>query len=106
MIGADRFVNSLPEASQIKHATQRYRDGISDIDMWNFDSFLADSIVAGCQWHLDNAQTGPWHIDPDEWRVILVEIRDGFAKRDGFGVPKPSKRAWKLLRKNFRYFWD
>lgn len=106
VIGADRFIDSVPESTAKLHATQRYRDGISEVDMWNLDCFISDVIVAGCQWHLDNGQGGPWHLDPDEWRLILVDIRDGFAKRDEFGAPMPSKSVWKLLRKNFRFFWD
>ena len=107
MIGADRFIDKLDAPLQAKHAMQRYGEGISEIDMWNFDSFLADVIVAGCNWYIDNALTTPWSLDKEEWDAILVEIRDGFASRDAAGLLKPpSKKVWKLLRDNFQHFWD
>lgn len=106
MIGADRFVDALPPAAAAKHATQRYARGISDIDMWNFDVFLADAIVYACDWHMRQGNTSPWHVEKGEWENILNVIRDGFAARDEWGNTNPPKRAWNLLRKNFRYFWD
>lgn len=106
MIGADRFVENLSPDMASKHATQRYTGGISEIDMWNFDRFLADVIVAGCNWHMVNGQTSPWHLEQKEWHAILTEIRDGFLREDSNGVADPPKRAWKLLRKHYRNFWD
>lgn len=106
MLGADRFIDHLDSVTAAKHATQRYQRGISDIDMWNFDRFFADVIVAGCDWHIANAQTSPWHLEQKQWHSILQEIREGFSRSDSSGAPKPTKRAWKLLRKNYRYFWD
>jgi hypothetical protein len=106
MVGADSFVGNLDPGQQSQHATQRYMRGYSDIDMWNFDSFLADVIVAGCDWHIANAKTTPWHLEPGEWVEILQEIRAGFVRRGENLAPDPPKRAWKLLRKNFMHFWD
>lgn len=106
MIGADRFIDHLDDATAKKHVTQRYLHGISDIDMWNFDRFFADVIVAGCDWHLIHAQTSPWHLEESEWHAILSEIRIGFSRVDSSGAPNPPKRAWKLLRKHYRNFWD
>lgn len=106
MIGADRFIDNKDDAVQKKHATQRYARGFSDVDMWNFDVFLADVIVFGCQYHIDRARTAPWHMDHDEWLGVLIKIRDSFASRDYSGAPAPSKEAWRLLRKHFQYLWD
>lgn len=106
MLGADRFVAQLSVDQQKVHATERYSKGISEIDMWNFDSYLADVIVAGCEWHLARGNTSPWHLEVSQWQAILTEIRDGFAERDALGIPNPPKSAWKALRRNFKYFWD
>lgn len=89
---------------QTRHATQRYLRGLSDIDMWNFDRFLADVIVAGCDWYIENGKTSPWHLPEDQWKTILWEIRDGFAS--GSVEPNPPLSAWEALRDNFKYFWD
>lgn len=105
-LGADRFVADLDPATVSKHVGQRYAYGISEIDMWNFDKFFADVIVAGCEWHLKFAQTTPWHLERDAWQEVLEQIRDGFSRVDSFGAPNPPKRAWKLLRKHYRNFWD
>lgn len=106
IIGADRFINDLEPHRQSLHATQRYERGYSDIDMWNFDGFLADVIAAGCQWMIDEGMTVPCILDDGEdWYVILAEIRDGFSCRED-NAPVPPKRAWKLLRKYFNYMWD
>lgn len=106
MIGADKFINDLDDASQKLHATQRYQRGYSDIDMWNFDVLFADLIVEGCNWMIKHGATSPWKLDPVEWHDILMEIRAGFISRDGNGAPNPSKETWRLLRKHFRYMWD
>ena len=108
MIGADRFLHNLDDARQKLHVTQRYERGISDIDMWNFDSFLADAIVAACDYYLsDKAATGgPWNKEPEEWKNILTTIRDGFSRRDDAGICQPPRWAWDLLRDNFHGFWD
>lgn len=106
MIGADRFMDNKDDAIVKKHATQRYQRGFSDIDMWNFDVFLADVIVVGCQYHIDQGSTSPWHLDYEKWKDILITIRDSFASRDESGAPAPSKEAWRLLRKHFQYLWD
>lgn len=105
-IGADSFINELDDEQQAKHATQRYVQGFSDFDMWNFDSFLASVIVAGCEWHIAKAKTVPAHVDREEWVDILTEIRDGFTRLGGELAPSPPKRAWKLLRKHFVHLWD
>lgn len=105
-IGADRFVNDLAAHDQARHATQRYRRGYSDMDMWNFDTFLADIIVAGCNWMIHEAMTIPTVIDDgEEWHAILAEIRDGFSSRED-NAPTPPDAAWELLRKYFNYMWD
>lgn len=106
MLGADRFIDHLTAAQQTAHVTQRYRRGISDIDMWNFDTFLADVIVAGCDWMIANGNTSPWKLADEEWHDILAEIREGFSRRGDDGAPKPPKKAWRLLRDNYRFFWD
>jgi hypothetical protein len=106
MIGADRFVNSMTEWQQKRHATQRYESGISEIDMWNFDVFLADVIVAGCERMIAKSSTIPGHLSESEWHAILTEIRDGFTLSRKTGEPKPKKKHWKLLRGNFHYLWD
>ena len=106
LIGADRFVDDLEPLQQATHATQRYQRGYSDIDMWNFDGFLADVIVAGCNWMINEAMTTPTVIDDEEdWHAILVEIRDGFSSRQD-NAPTPPDSAWELLRKYFNYMWD
>lgn len=108
MIGADSWITNSDVKNSVasSHATQRYLRGYSDADMWNFDCFLADVIVAGCEWHIENSITNPWKIIQDDWTAILSEIRDGFSRRDSEGMCNPPKRAWKLLRDNFQYFWD
>lgn len=106
MIGADKFADHLDNATAKKHATQRYQHGYSEVDMWNFDTFLADVIVAGCQWHIDSSHTLPGHLEQEEWKAVLIEIRNGFLLRDSGGAPNPPKSAWKLLRKYYRYMWD
>jgi hypothetical protein len=106
VIGADKFIKDLTEGQQKTHANQRYSQGLSDIDMWNFDVFLADVIVAGCDWMLENSQTSPWKPGEGDWNAILREIREGFASRDDNDAPNPKKRHWKLLRENFKYMWD
>lgn len=107
MIGADNFVNDLEPHRQSLHATQRYQQGFSDIDMWNFDYFLADVIVAGCNWMIAEGKGTPVVLDSGEdWNAILKEIRDGFSHRDDTSELNPPKRAWKLLRKYFKYMWD
>ena len=106
MIGADRFVANLDSATAKKHATQRYQYGISEVDIWNLDTFIADAIAAGCQAYIDKPVSCPSHLTREEWRQRLVEIRNGFLRRDSNGAPNPPKRTWKLLRKNFKYLWD
>ena len=106
VIGADRFVDHLDPEQAKKHATQRYQRGYSDIDMWNFDTFLADVIVVGCQSHIHGSIACPSHMTREEWRQTLIDIRNGFLRRDSNGAPNPPKAAWKLLRKNFKYLWD
>lgn len=105
-IGADSFIAELDDEQQTKHVTERYVRGFSDLDMWNFDSFLASVVVAGCEWHIRNAKTTPAHLDREEWVDILTEIRDGFTCRGEEFAPDPPKRAWKLLRKHFMLLWD
>lgn len=105
-IGADRFVDDLEAHDQARHATQRYQRGFSDIDMWNFDTFLADIIVAGCNWMIDEAISIPTFVgDLEDWHLILAEIRDGFATRKD-DAPAPPDSAWELLRRYFNYMWD
>lgn len=106
MIGADKFINDAKPDIQARHATQRYLNGVSDVDMWNLDCLIADVIVAGCNWYLENGQTAPWHLPKDEWDEILVTIRDGFAVRNECGAPEPPEPAWECLKHNFRFFWD
>jgi hypothetical protein len=109
MIGADRFVHKLMDARQAQHATQRYTRGYSDIDMWNFDVFLADLIVAGCTWFLSNAPhtQGPASMDRSQWLDELMVIRTAFASRDVFGgMVEPTDEAWALLKRHFGNFWD
>ena len=106
MIGADKFVHELRDDRQTLHAYQRYTQGISDIDMWNFDVFLADVIVFACNWHMESGETSPWHLDRDEWTRVLTIIRDGFAIRNEFDVPQPTDEAWQLLKDNFKHLWD
>lgn len=105
-IGADKFIHKLNDESQTRHATQRYQRGFSDIDMWNFDGFIADLIVAGCDWMIANGVTSPWKLDEGDWHDILRKIKEGFTYRNEFDVPDPPKDTWRLLRKNFRYMWD
>lgn len=105
-IGADKFIDKLNERTQKLHAEQRYTRGFSDIDMWNLDGFIADVIVAGCDWMLANGANYPSKRKPDEWLLILQSIRDGFASRNEFDVPDPPKATWRLLRKNFKNLWD
>lgn len=106
MIGADKFIDELEPHRQSLHATQRYQRGFSDIDMWNFDMFLSDVIVAGCDWMISQGKGTPTILDDGEdWNEILAEIRDGFSGRD-IGAPNTPKSAWKLLRKYFNYMWD
>lgn len=106
MIGADRYISNKSDEVAKLHATQRYQRGFSEIDMWNFDVFLADVIIVGCQYHIDRPNSVPGHMDQDEWQKTLIKIRNSFARRDWCGAPNPSKKAWKLLRKNFQYLWD
>lgn len=106
MLGADRFIDHISSKEQALHATQRYQRGYSDIDMWNSDLFIANAVVACCDWHIAQSSTSPWHMEKNEWNQILQEIRDGFSRTSTSGAPKPTKRAWKLLRKHFRYFWN
>lgn len=106
MIGADKFVMTLKGDQQSLHATQRYARGFSDIDMWNLDGFIADVIVAGCEWHLAHAHATPWHFEKGEWHSVLARIRDGFArKNEDTGAPDPTDEAWELLRENFKFLW-
>lgn len=105
-LGADSFIHKLDGPLANQHATQRYQRGFSDIDMWNLDVFIADTIAAGCQWYIDNAKLCPFDMELDEWKAILAEIRDGFATRDPNDEPKVPKKAWKLLRNNFHHLWD
>ena len=109
LIGADKFVNDLEPDRQALHATQRYQRGFSDIDMWNFDGYLADVIVAGCNWMIDRESSGNFTLPPmlddgKDWVAILTEIRDGFTAAEDF--PDPPDSAWLLLQKYFRYMWD
>lgn len=111
MIGADRFVADLEPHRQSMHATQRYTQGFSDIDMWNFDTFLSDVIVAGCNWMIERETSSDFFTVPvtldrgEDWVAILTEIRDGFADRsEDFADPPDS--AWALLQKYFRCMWD
>lgn len=107
MIGADRFVHRLCPDHQAQHATQRYQRGWSEMDMWNFDSMLADLVVAACTWQLDCAKTGgPWDVTEDQWKQILLEIREGFSVVDPAGSPRPTMSAWILLMDNFSHMWD
>lgn len=106
MIGGDRFAGKLSHTWAALHATQRYRQGFSDVDMWNFDCFLADVIAAGCQWQIDHGLSAPTGMSREKWVKVLGEIRDGFTAEHGDLFPVPPKRAWKLLRKNFQYLWD
>lgn len=105
-LGADKFIHKLDGPLASQHATQRYQRGFSDIDMWNFDIFIADTIAAGCQWYIDNSHLCPWGVEISEWKSILEEIRDGFASRDANDEPNVPKKAWKLLRNNFTHLWD
>ena len=111
MIGADRFVNELEPHRQSMHATQRYAQGYSDIDMWNFDGYLADVIVAGCNWMIAREKSSDFFTVPptldkgEDWLAILTEIRDGFDSRSE-DFPDPPDSAWLLLQKYFRYMWD
>jgi hypothetical protein len=110
LIGADKFVHGLEPHQQAIHATQRYQRGFSDLDMWNFDGYLADVIVAGCNWMLERESSGDFTVpamldDGKDWVEILTEIRDGFdTKSEDF--PDPPDSAWALLQKYFRYMWD
>ena len=107
MIGADKFVDTLHVDTQKVHATQRYQRGISDIDMWNLDSLIADVVVFGCDWMMANAHSTPWHLEQGQWHAILAQIRDGFSCRDDdSGGVNPPDEAWQLLKDNFKYMWD
>lgn len=103
MIGADKFYNDLSDEQQNLHTHQRYARGYSDIDMWNFDQFLKDIIVAGLTYHIEDCKGFPWTMERDEWKDILKEIRREFHK--GF-EELPSRRAWKLLRRHLPSMWD
>ena len=108
MIGGDRFVNELSPDLQVMHVEQRYARGFSDIDMWNFDSFLADVIVAGCEWMIRNGNGVPTVLDDgSQWQEILEEIKQGFTRGGGDDpFADPPEMAWKLLRTYFSYMWD
>lgn len=106
MIGADRFIHNLTDDKQKQHAYQRYAIGISDIDMWNFDTFLADVMVKACDWFIECGSTSPWHLETDQWHDILRSIRDGFSIRNSDGSPNPPPEVFDLMRDNYRYFWD
>lgn len=104
MIGADWFIDKVKPELQAKHATQRYLHGISDVDMWDFDGFIADSIVHGCQWMIDHGHSHPHHLTVEQWHDVLGRIKTGFNRARLGG--QVSDEAWVLLREHFRYFWD
>lgn len=106
MLGADRFIDHLTDKQQKLHVEQRYARGFSDIDMWNADTFIADVVVAVCDWTIANGNTSPWKLADGEWHEILREIRAGFASRGDDGAPNPPKSAWNRLRRNMKYMWD
>lgn len=107
MIGADRFIGYLDADRQTLHATQRYQRGYSDIDLWNLDTFIADIIVAGCDWYLagKSVTTGPSTMSIAQWHNCLKTVRDGFA-RDIRGGVSPPAEAWATLRQIFGMLWD
>jgi len=105
MIGADSFIHTLNPERQTLHATQRYQQGWSDIDMWNGDLFIADVIVAVCRWkRSDKAKSFPTEMTLDEWHMVLKTIEAGFSRCSDEVVPPPE--AWNLLQTYFRNLWD
>lgn len=105
-LGADRFIDNLTDDRQKLHAYQRYTQGISDIDMWNFDVFLAEAIVFACDWYMQCGETSPFHLETSEWHRVLKIIRGGFAHRNGNDAPEPPVEAWQLLQEHFKHLWD
>jgi len=105
MIGADKFVSVLKPERQTLHATQRYQQGWSDVDMWNGDRFIADVIVAVCRWkRSDKAMSFPADMELEEWHTVLQTIEDGFTEKPG--EVTPSQQSWILLQTYFRNLWD
>ena len=105
MIGADSYIRELTPDRQTLHATQRYSQGWSDIDMWNGDLFIADVIVAVCRWkRSDKAKSFPTGMTLDEWHTVLKTIEDGFSWN--WDEVTPSPEVWALLQTYFRNLWD
>lgn len=119
---------------QIKYGWQKYKRGFSDEDVWDFDSYLAEIIIAGlkrlkeinhgCPGDLwdEKAKNDECH----RWNEILEEMIQGFEASQEMDRPayikgnfkkeidferlknleKKYNRGMELFCRYFRNLWD
>lgn len=100
----------------IKWSWQRVMRGFADCDMWNFDRFLANAMIAGFRGLAADNHTYPYEYGtPEEWNKKLLETADKIEYGiDGSWVNLEDykerravlKEALDWVGENFEDLWD
>lgn len=98
-----KLVKRLP-----RHYYERMRYGVSFMDAWNLDSYLATVIARGSRQLSENAVGYPPHLTPESWAAILEDLAGQFEaySDEVFDAPPDLERGFELLKIHFRDLWD
>lgn len=104
---------------EIKWFFNRGKKGYADIDMWNFDEYIARLIKENCFILAEEHHGYPNSLTDDKWKQILLDISFGFGSylemRSGIyetkdaefkRLKKEYKNGLKLFSEYHQYIWD
>lgn len=89
--------------------------GVSEYDVWNFDTYIAQVIANGCLWLKTHASGYPGDISDKEWGAYLDSIREPllrwveneYENMDEYKkLYENAKEAMHKFAERFGNFWD
>ena len=92
-----------------RHFYERARYGVSYLDVWNLDNYLAQVIARGTSQLADNAHGYPPHLTPESWSAILRDLAGYFQRYHDASFDDKHvdmERGFELLKIHFPALWD
>lgn len=99
------------------HKAQRVKYGYSEVDWWNFDSYIAGVIAHACEKFVKDGHGYPWGRTMEEWHKLCTDIarplalwaspdRWEISYDDQVELYKQVQEALHKFADNFGTFWD